>query len=106
MILEAFSRVLQAPENRGLAPETVLSRWLASILLVPPAPDDQVARVIHTEIAMCRRSSHYVFEGQSRTGTALLESMYSYCRSYDHWQFSRWLHHTRASDFPIEIQDY
>lgn len=101
MILEAFSQVLQAPENRHTPPERVLSRWLAEILLMPPAPDDPVTQVIHTEIAMIRQRDHYTFEGRSRSGRTLLRTLHSYCRSYDHWQFSRWLHHTRASDFPL-----
>ena len=91
MILEAFSRVLQAPENRHRAPEQVLNCWLAEMLLLPPAPNDQVARVLHAEIAMCRWSERITFEGRSRSGKTLLRSLYSYCRSYDNWQFSRWL---------------
>ena len=39
------------------------------------------------------------FEGLSRSGKVLLKSLTSYCVSYDHWQFSRWLHNLRASDF-------
>lgn len=102
MILHAFSVYLQQPQNRGRAPEKVLFEWLMRILLVPPAPNDpndMVARVIHAEIALIECDGHTGFEGKSDTGCQLLKSLTEYCRSFDHWQFSRWVHEVQASDF-------
>lgn len=99
MILEAFSEELKARGNRGRAPERVLFDWLSRTLLVPPAPGDMVGRVIHTEIEMFHWNGYPTFEGKSDTGRKLLESLYQYCRSYDHWKFTQWLHVLNASDF-------
>jgi hypothetical protein len=63
------------------------------------APDDMVGRVIHTEIEMFDCNGFPTFEGKSDTGRKLLESLYKYCRSYDHWKFTQWLHVLNASDF-------
>ena len=99
MILEAFSKELQAKRHEGNSPERILFDWLLNILLWPPAPDDHVAKVIHAEIAFLDCNGHPAFEGKSDTGHQLLESLYKFCRSFDHWQFTRWLHEIRASDF-------
>ena len=104
MILEAFSKHLQSEENRDLAPERVLYQWLFLMLCLPPDPNDQVSKVIHTEIEMIwhgddDNETYVTFEGRSSTGKQLLKSLVDYCRSYDHWQFTKWLHHVQASDF-------
>ena len=99
MILEAFSDYLKEDHNRDRSPEQALMAWLTRILLLPPAPDDMVGRVIHAEISMVNFQDRTLFEGNSHSGRKLLKSLIEYCRSYDHWQFTRWLHELRASDF-------
>jgi hypothetical protein len=99
LILHAFSTYLQQPQNRGRTPEKVLFEWLMRTLLVPPAPDDMVARVVHAEIALIDCEGHFAFEAKSNTGRELLKSLTQYCRSFDHWQFTRWVHEVQASDF-------
>ena len=123
VILEAFSRVLKSPESQGRMPEAVLYDWLSTILLEPAAPQDHVAQIIHTEISLLDEDtieeivedpqamelltqlngpfSHglFAFVPKSGSGERLLNALISFCRSYDQWQFSRWLHHVNASDF-------
>jgi hypothetical protein len=99
LILKTFSQHLKLKANRQKAPEKVLYEWLAAQLLQPPAPDDTIGRIIHTEIALIDCDGHLGFEGKTNTGRQLLNSLYQFCRSYDHWQFSRWIHEVRASDF-------
>lgn len=99
MILEAFSIELKRPENQGGVPERVLFDWLVRYLLVPPGPDDHIAHILHHELLLHDYHGHVGIEARTDTGHQLLRSLYTYCRSYDHWQFSRWLHQRRASDF-------
>jgi hypothetical protein len=104
LILEAFAQHLRNRTHSGRyqtaqKPEKILYEWLVSILSQPPAPDDPVSRVVHTEIALTRWSGHFSLEGKSDTGQRLLYSLTQFCRSYDHWQFTRWVHQVRASDF-------
>jgi hypothetical protein len=99
LILTAFSKHLQARANAQKAPEKVLYEWLAAYLLQPPAANDTIARIIHTELAMIDCNGHVGFEGRTDTGSQLLQSLYQFCRSYDHWQFTRWVHDVQASDF-------
>lgn len=99
MILEAFSAYLKLEQNRSVQPEQALMAWLTRILLMPPAPQDMISRVIHTEIRMLECDGRTLFEGKSNTGRQLLKSLIHFCRSFDHWQFTRWVHEIRASDF-------
>lgn len=99
MILEAFSAHLKAHHKPGHSPEKILLEWLTGILLMPPDPQNHVAKVLHAEIELVEHQGHRYFEGKSTTGRTLLKSLTQYCRSYDHWQFSRWVHEVRASDF-------
>ena len=99
LILEAFSAYLQLEQNRDISPEQALMAWLTRILLMPPAPNDMVGRVIHAEIRMLECEGRTLFEGKSNTGRQLLKSLIQFCRSFDHWQFTRWVHELRASDF-------
>lgn len=103
MIIEAFSIVLQRPENRDRIPERVLYDWLVQILLVPPSPEDHVAKILHTEVELLNHEGGYNFEGRSESGNRLLVALFNYCRSYDQWQFSRFVHHINASDFTVGL---
>jgi len=97
MILEAFSTYLKQHYNGQFDPETVLHQWL-DMQLSSPQPS-QIGLVIQIEIAKIIFEEEIWFVGTSETGANLLESLYQYCGSYDHWQFSRWLHQVQASDF-------
>jgi hypothetical protein len=98
VILEAFSQVLRAPENADRRAMTVLSQWLNNTLIADAS--DPVSKVIHAEIerhVFPPRGA--VFQGRSPSGDRLLASLMEYCQSYEHWQYSRWLHQIKASDF-------
>lgn len=99
MILEAFSECLRAEYSPDEPSVYVLYRWLTDILSEDPNDGDQISRVIHAEITMQNVDSYVVFEGLSKHGDRLLKSLYDYCQSYEDWQFRRWLHRVKASDF-------
>lgn len=105
MILEAFSKFLLAeyppgtPSRENDCAENILHAWLGCILSKPSQHGDHVSKVIHREIMLIQFQNKIYFEGRSNSGCQLLDSLYSYCKSYEYWQFSRWLHCLRASDF-------
>jgi hypothetical protein len=101
LILEAFSQRLHQAYQRDIDTEDILHGWLLEILQSPGVEGDLVAKVIHTEVGFHLEEGDPVFFGKSPTGETLLKTLEEYCKSYEHWQFSRWLHHLRASDFPI-----
>jgi hypothetical protein len=108
--LEAFSRHLQqtaTPASPGLALH-VLEAWLLAQIRhpvpLPTGPNScyaayHVSRVLQTEVALLQLDGRVHFVGRSPSGERLLHSLRAFCASYDQWQFSRWLHAVRASDF-------
>lgn len=123
MILEAFSQYLHHHYPRhALALDTlgaelasrenldaeempaitdILYEWLYKHLSIPCQEHDPVSRVLHTEVIMVQFDEAYYFEPSSPSGEMLLDSLEAYCESYDNWQFSRWLHNVKASDFQM-----
>lgn len=97
MIIKAFSDYLKdfSPE---IPPVILLSRWLKDKLQKPP--EDNVDRVIHQEIAYLKnKRGIFTLIGKSDSGRLLLESMYNFALSYEHQNFSRWVHKIKPKDF-------
>ncbi|MBY0451083.1 MAG: hypothetical protein K2X01_10715 [Cyanobacteria bacterium] len=113
VILEAFSQRLQQEYGGIRTPLEILEAWLTEQLQMPRLVngpgENKVSRVIQAEVVMLTVNGTCYFEGRTATGRQLLDSLYQYCESYDHWQFARWLHDVRASDFDDDDaleQDY
>jgi hypothetical protein len=108
VILEAFSHVLHKEYGSKQPAVVVLQRWLAAQLM-NPAPEglDHVHSILLTELSLKRKAIpaktglRYVLfvQANSISGQVLLNSLYEYCRSYEDWQYRRWLHTVKASDF-------
>ncbi|MDX2084579.1 MAG: hypothetical protein SFZ03_04240 [Candidatus Melainabacteria bacterium] len=99
VILEAFSAQLHAQFDLDRSAVDILHGWLMHVLTSPQAQYGHVSRAIHMEITVIRFNGEIYFQGKSLSGQCLLESLYDYCRSYEDWQFRRWLHERKASDF-------
>ncbi len=101
MILESFAETLKAQfVERGSAIR-ILQDWLLWHLKHPEkSSDDKVRDVLVSEIELTVESPMTLFQGKSPTGDVLLKSLYEYCVSYEDWQYRRWLHDVKASDFP------
>ena len=97
MIIKAFSEYLKdfSPE---IPPVILLSRWLKDKL--QKQPEGNVDRVIHHEIAYLKNNREvFALIGNSDSGMVLLESLYNFALSYEHQNFSRWVHNLKPDDF-------
>ncbi len=100
MILEAFSKTLITQFSQRGDALRILQEWLNLYLSMPIHSDsNMVHRVLHTEIERTDASPFMLFRGKSPSGDILLQSLYDYCRSYEDWEYRRWLHTLKASDF-------
>lgn len=101
MILEAFSSVLHIEKRRtGHSAVHILHAWLMNILS-EAHPADMVSKVVHAEVELIHQKGNIAFRPKSETGNILLQSLYRYCDSYEHWQFSRWLHELKPHEFVL-----
>lgn len=118
MILEAFSQTLKQrfPAEKNAA--RILFQWLAGYLTHAPSGsvttgasfDPVVAHVLHAELEWCEAGPDEPvlasLHPRSATGEILLKSLLDYCQSYEDWQYRRWLHQLRASDFnSLQLED-
>jgi hypothetical protein len=111
MILEAFSQYLREPEHAGQPALGVLARWLqeqfsepvrSGVPISEPAGmANHVRRVLQAELDYSFDEGQFYFFGLTRYGQRLVKQLTEYCHSYDNWQFTRWLHHIKASDFKV-----
>lgn len=103
MILEAFSQHLKSVWNVHYPSEQILCHWLHEQLQRPVVIQDPILHVLSRElvfICKCEDSlALQCFLPKSNSGERLLASLAEYCRSYEQWQFSRWAHTLKASDF-------
>ena len=100
MILEAFAETLKAQFLQRGSAIHVLQQWLLWHLKHPtPTTEDKVRDVLLAEIELTLETPVLLFQGKSPSGDILLKSLYEYCLTYDDWQYRRWLHEVKASDF-------
>jgi hypothetical protein len=100
MILEAFAETLKAQFLQRGSAIHVLQQWLLWHLKHPtPTTEDKVRDVLLAEIELTLETPVLLFQGKSPSGDILLKSLYEYCLSYEDWQYRRWLHEVKASDF-------
>lgn len=98
MVADALLTTAEKPQPAHSYSRELLHEWLVTQLQVD-SPDDHVIRVVQSELALV------VYQGQpyiapvSESGQRLLDTLEHYCDSYDHWQFSRWLHVVEPGDF-------
>ncbi|MEM0951650.1 MAG: hypothetical protein AAGI66_05845 [Cyanobacteria bacterium P01_H01_bin.74] len=114
MILEAFSIYLKAHWKMGVPSQVLLNRWLKIQLHQPIRGVDPVLKIIQTELAYMPVTDSQDDQdnlekpqlsgiiAKSDSGHRLLKTLIRYCKSYDQWQFSRWLHNRKASDFVLK----
>jgi hypothetical protein len=107
MILEAFAQTLQRCFDKDNGAASILHSWLMWHLESDHEIKDddvrQVRNVLKAEIERCQDAPATLFQGKSPSGRVLLESLYAYCLSYEDWQYRRWLHEVKASDFSAEM---
>jgi len=97
MILKAFAEFLKKSNEKDSS-TVLLALWLKNKLSQPV--EDNVDKVIHEEISIVfEKDNEYRFEGKSKTGKALLKSLYNFALSYEQQKFTRWVHNLKASDF-------
>ncbi|MCQ2957340.1 MAG: hypothetical protein MJ180_00390 [Candidatus Gastranaerophilales bacterium] len=96
MIIKAFAEALQTDGNKE--PCVFLQSWLKKILL--KEPENHVENVIHTEFFLqTTQDNNTIVASNSKTGKALLQSLYNFCLSYENFLFARWLHKKKVNDF-------
>lgn len=107
MILSEFSKYLQSrnediTSNRSTGTK-ILCDWIK--LVINKNPKNNVDKIVHKEIMLAEnKSGDFFIVGKSESGRVLVNALYNYALSYEHYIMSKWLENKKANDFSSNDQ--
>ncbi len=102
MILNEFSKYIQTKDSEILNNKTsatkVLCEWIK--IVINKNPKSHVDKIIHKEIMLAEnKSGDFLIVGKSESGRVLVNALYNYALSYEHYIMSKWLGDKTPKDF-------
>ena len=102
MILSEFSKYLQANKEQIISEETTATKLLCEWIqyVISKNPKTNVEKIIHTEITLAKNNQgDFFITGKSDSGRVLVNALYNFALSYEHYIMQKWLEDKRADDF-------
>lgn len=102
MILNEFSKYIQSKnENITSGKSTgtkILCDWIK--IVINKNPKNHVDKIVHKEIMLAEnKSGDFLIVGKSESGRTLVNALYNYALSYEHYIMSKWLENKKPQDF-------
>lgn len=102
MILGEFSKYIQSRNNDITSNKAtgtkILCDWIE--LVINKNPENNVDKIVHKEIMLAKnKSNDFFIVGKSKSGRVLVNALYNYALSYEHYIMSKWLENKKANDF-------
>ncbi len=105
MILGEFSKYLQSKNSDIISGSStgtkILCDWIK--LVINKNPKNNVDKIVHREIMLAEnKSGDFLIIGKSESGRILVNALYNYALSYEHYIMSKWLEDKKPHDFNDE----
>lgn len=102
MILNEFSKYIQSKNEditSGKSTGTkILCNWIK--IVINKNPKNHVDKIVHKEIMLAEnKSGDFLIVGKSESGRTLVNALYNYALSYEHYIMSKWLENKKPQDF-------
>ena len=102
MILNEFSKYLQTRNDditSGSSTGTkILCDWIK--IVINKNPKNHVDKIVLKEIMLAEnKSGDFLIVGKSESGRILVNALYNYALSYEHYIMSKWLENKKPHDF-------
>lgn len=102
MILKEFSKYLQDNSENITAGKTsttkLLCEWIK--LVKTKNPQNNAEKIVHKEIMLAQNGiGDFFITGTSPSGRVLVNALYNYALSYEHYVMSKWLSDKNPKDF-------
>lgn len=102
MILNEFSKYIQSKNEditSGKSTGTkILCDWIK--IVINKNPKNHVDKIVHKEIMLAEnKSGDFLIVGKSENGRTLVNALYNYALSYEHYIMSKWLENKKPQDF-------
>ena len=105
MILNEFSKYIQSRnadiiENKATGTK-ILCDWIE--LVINKNPKNHVDKIVHKEIMLAENPlGDFFIVGKSESGRVLVNALYNFALSYEHYIMSKWLLDKKPEDFSKE----
>ena len=102
MILHEFSQYLQERNQDIISNETTTTKLLCEWIkfVINKNPKNHVDKIVHKEICLAQnKSGDFFIVGKSESGRVLVNALYNFALSYEHYIMSKWLENKKANDF-------
>lgn len=105
MILKEFSKYLQEHNEDLISNKTtatkLLCEWIK--LVINKNPKNHVDKIVHKEILLAENAvGDFFIVGKSESGRTLVNALYNFALSYEHYIMSRWLQDKQPKDFNVK----
>jgi len=102
MILREFSKYLQAKNedliNNKTSATKLLCEWIR--LVIYKNPKNHIDKIVHKEIMLAENpAGDFFIVGKSESGRVLVNALYNFALSYEHYIMSKWLLDKKPEDF-------
>lgn len=102
MILKNFSTYLQNRKEEIITGNTgavrILCDWVR--LVIKKNPKGHVDKIVHTEIMLAENKiGDYFIVGKSESGRKLVNALYNFALSYEHYIMQQWINSAKPDDF-------
>ena len=102
MIFNEFSKYIQSKNEditSGKSTGTkILCDWIK--IVINKNPKNHVDKIVHKEIMLAEnKSGDFLIVGKSESGRILVNALYNYALSYEHYIMSKWLENKKPQDF-------
>lgn len=105
MILKEFSTYLQQHNDELLADQTTATKLLCEWIkfVINKNPKNHVDKIVHKEIMLAEnKTNDFFIIGKSESGRVLVNALYNYALSYEHYIMNKWLVDKKPDDFNIK----
>lgn len=104
MILSEFSKYLQANNEKiiteKMSATKLLCEWIK--LVINKNPKNNTDKIIHKEIFLAmNQSGDFLIVGKSPSGRVLVNALYNFALSYEHYIMQKWLIDKKPEDFSL-----
>ena len=106
MILKEFAKYLQANNENLINNSTTATKLLCSWvrLVINKNPKNHVDKIVHREIMLAEnKTGDFLIVGKSESGRVLVNALYNFALSYEHYIMSKWLTDKKPYDFTKDI---
>lgn len=92
MILNEFSKYIQTKNDEIISNKStainILAEWIRFI--ISKNPKTNVEKIIHSEITLAQNKyNEYLIIGKSESGRVLINALYNYALSYEHYVLAK-----------------